>query len=95
MLNTYLFNTVHGSDEMSEPTVINGSPLIVRTFGIFIGGLVHNVHENGAIRNLGGVRSRNRFANTGNIPVHFKGNCDCRGRYLYKISCFGYREHFM
>lgn len=90
MLNTYLFNAVHGSDGMSEPTVISGSPLIVRTISIFVGGLVQNVHENSAIRNLGAIRSRNRFANTGNIPVNFKGNRDCRGRYLYEIACFCY-----
>ena len=84
MFNTYLFSTIHGSNEMSQATEISGSPPVVRTICIFVGGLVHDVHENGAIRNLRGVRSRNRFANTGDIPVHFKGNCDCRGRYLYE-----------
>ena len=88
----YLFGTVHGSDEMSESPVISGSPAIVRAIPIFVGGLVHNVHESGALRNLRGVWSRNRFANTGNIPVHFKGNCDCRGSNLYKIAWLSYLE---
>ena len=86
MFNTYLFSTVHGSNEMSQSTEISGSPLVVRTFCIFIGGLVHDVHENGAISNLRGVRRRNRFANTGDIPVYFKGNCDCRGWCLCERS---------
>ena len=86
MFNTYLFNAVHGSNEMSEPTVISGSPPIVRTIPIFVGGLVHNIHENGVLRNLRGVWSRDRFTNTGNIPVYFKRNSDCRGWYLYERS---------
>ena len=86
MLDTYLLSTVHGSNGMSQPTEISGSPPVVRTIFIFISGLVHDVQENGAIRNLRGVRSRNRFANTGDIPIDFKGNCDCRGRYLYEWS---------
>ena len=67
---------------MSKPTVVSRSVFIVRTIGFFIGGFVHNVHENGAISNLGGVWSRNRFANTCDIPVLFNGNCDCKRRYL-------------
>ena len=90
MFNTHLFSTVHGSNEMSVSTVISGSPPIVRAILIFVGGLVHNVHENSVLRNLRGVGSRNRFANTGNIPVHFKGNCDRRGWNLYKIAWFWY-----
>ena len=90
MFNTYLFSAVHGSNEMSEPTVISGSPPIVRTIPIFVGSLVHDIHENGVLRNLRGVGGRNRFANTGNIPVHFKGNCDCRRWNLYKIAWFCY-----
>ena len=83
MFNTHLFNSVHGSDEMPEATVVSRSVFIERTSGIFVGSLIHNVHENGAIFNHGGVRSRNRFADTSNIPVNFNGNCDRRGRYLY------------
>ena len=86
MFNAYLFSTVDGSNGTCQSTEISGSPLVVRTICIFIGGLDHDVLENGVIRNLRGVRSRNRFANTGEIPVHFKGNCDCRGRYLCERS---------
>ena len=94
MMNTYLFSTVHGSNEMSEPTVIGWSPPVVRTICIFVGGLVHNVHQHGALCNLRGVWSRNRFTNDGNIPVYFKRNCDCRGRYLYERSCLCYCTRF-
>lgn len=83
MLNTHLSSTVHGSDEMSEPTVVGGSVSVVRTIFIFIGGFVHHVNKNGAIGNLGCVWSRDWFADTGHIPVLFNGNCDCGRRYLY------------
>ena len=53
MFNTYLFNIVHGRNEMSESTVIGGSPPIVNP--IFVGSLLHNIHENGVFCNLRGV----------------------------------------
>ena len=82
ILNTHLHNTVHRSDVMSLSTVVRGRVFIKRTCTVFIGRFVQNFHKNGAFRNLGGVRSGDRFANTGNIPVKFNGNSDCRSRYL-------------
>ena len=55
MFNTHLFSTVHGRNEMPESTVISGGPPIVRAISVFVGSLVHNVHENGVLRNLRGV----------------------------------------
>ena len=77
-----MLDAVHSGNEMPKATIISGSVLVERTFGVFISRLVHYVHESGAIRDLGGVRSRDWPTDAWYVPVQCNGDRDWRGWYL-------------
>ena len=75
---TYLFSTVHGSDEMPLSTIIGGCIFIERTLRIFIRSFVDDFSESRATGHFGGIGGRNGFFNNFRIPVHSNCNCDRR-----------------
>ena len=64
--------------------MVGGSVLIERTVGVFIGGLVKNIHKKSTFGDLNGVEIRDWewLSNAGDIPLYSNGNCDGRGWHL-------------